>query len=213
MSPNLLQKKFMRASPFFHISLFYFFFHIYIRTMNENKNLEMLMKKFLGGEKIAMAKIFQTIKAPLFSYLYRMCGNIELSEDILQETFILIFSKAKTYNIDKKFLPWAFTIARNKLLEWKRREGKIIRLPMKTPQSQETCPVQESKTETDSILAIKTILDGLSETIKEAFVMKHFEGMKFHEIAELQGIPVPTAKSRVLFAAKKLKDALGEAQS
>ncbi|HNV72684.1 MAG TPA: sigma factor-like helix-turn-helix DNA-binding protein, partial [Candidatus Ozemobacteraceae bacterium] len=57
---------------------------------------------------------------------------------------------------------------------------------------------------------MRTALAQLSEAIREAFLLKHFAELTFVEVAEIQGVPVATAKSRVLFAIRKLRELIGD---
>jgi DNA-directed RNA polymerase specialized sigma24 family protein len=59
---------------------------------------------------------------------------------------------------------------------------------------------------------LKSVLSQLSDPVREAFILKHFQNLTFVEVAGLQEIPVPTAKSRVLFAVKKIRDFLNRGE-
>lgn len=169
---------------------------------NSGQDLDVLFCKFRAGDRSSLVSLFGELKRPLFSFLFRMSQNPEISEDLLQETFISIFSRSETFDPTRKFVPWAFGIARNKFLEWKRRETKIVRMHQKrvTPTFQE-----KSAVEMEQRVDIGSAIGLLGEPLREAFILKHFHGRKFREIAEIQGIPLPTAKSRVLSAARKIR--------
>ncbi|HAE38302.1 MAG TPA: hypothetical protein DCG57_06640 [Candidatus Riflebacteria bacterium] len=163
-----------------------------------------LVKNFERGEAKAAATLFEQLRRPLFAYFYRLSYDRCVAEDLLQETLLTIHSRIETYNHDFEFMPWVWAIARNKFFEFKRSQNRVVRLiPQLTRNQQQTaCFSSSSDTETD----LRNCLDTLSEVTKEAFVLKHFQGMTFNEVADLQQIPLPTAKSRVLFALKKIRE-------
>ena len=163
-----------------------------------------LVRNFERGETKAAAMLFEQLRRPLFAYFYRLSGDRCVAEDLLQETLLTIHSRIETYNHDFEFMPWVWAIARNKFFEFKRSQNHVVRLiPQLSAGTQPTrCFSNATDTETD----LRNCLDTLSETTKEAFVLKHLQGMTFNEIADLQQIPLPTAKSRVLFALKKIRE-------
>ncbi len=163
-----------------------------------------IIENFLAGEKKSTAILFDKLRRPMFAFLYRMACDRNVAEDLLQETLLIIHARKNTFNRDCEFMPWAWTIARNKFYEFKRSQNRVIRLipqPFSDHEGQHSF-ANSSDTETD----LRNCLDTLSETTKEAFILKHLQGMTFNEIAELQQIPLPTAKSRVLFALKKIRE-------
>jgi RNA polymerase sigma-70 factor (ECF subfamily) len=175
--------------------------------MNKKEiELQQWMSQFQGGDQSALVPLFQSIKKPLFGFLFRMSGDTWLSEDLLQETLMTVFSKADQYNATLPFMPWVYTIARNKFLENCRLEKKIIRFQQK---------IQPDNTSSDRFdhqseirLDVANVLSELSIPVREAFVLKHFQGFSFPEIAEIQEVPLATVKSRVFFAMKKVRSAM-----
>jgi len=165
-----------------------------------------LIEKFAAGNSKAAAELFEQLRRPFFAYLYRLSGDRCVAEDLLQETLLTIHSRIDTFNPDCEFMPWAWTIARNKFFEFKRSQNRVTRLLPKL--------VNVSQNQSSSIFAdssdlqadLRRCLETLSENTSEAFILKHFQGMTFADIAQLQQIPLATAKSRVLFAIQKIRE-------
>ncbi len=170
---------------------------------------ENLIKKFLDGDRNILVELFSQIKTPLFSYLYRMSGSRNISEDILQETFLTIYTKASTFDTTKRFMPWAYTIARNKYLEFIRHENKIVRLERSFSGNMQLSPKISETDRSDLNNDVSVILDKLSTPVREAFLLKHYQQLKFTEIAMIQEMPLATVKSRVLFAMNKIREEFG----
>ncbi len=169
------------------------------------KKWDDLMRAWLDGDTKALPTLFSQLREPIFSYLFRLGRNPELAEDLLQETLVTICTKGKSWDPDRSFRPWCFTIARNKYLEWKRREWKIV--PLIRPEEIPAPPGKGSPGE--NRVLVQEALGHLAENVREAFLLKHFAGLMFEEIADVQGIPLSTAKSRVRFAIAKLRSIIG----
>ncbi len=164
-----------------------------------------LVENFAGGDLKAVATLFEQLRRPLFAFLYRLSADRCIAEDLLQETLLTLHSRIETFNPDCEFMPWAWAIARNKFLEFKRSQSKVTRL---LPQLAEICRSPSGcfsgKVQFDADL--RSCLETLSDATREAFVLKHFHDLTFQEIADLQQVPLPTAKSRVLFSLKKIRE-------
>jgi RNA polymerase sigma-70 factor (ECF subfamily) len=178
------------------------------KTDDLNKQTKLLIINFLDGNRDSLVELFTLLRRPLYSYIYRMSKSNEISEDLLQETYITLYLKSETYNIEKPFLSWVFVIARNKYFEYLRHEEKIVRLEKDFSGTMSIKKENSDYEKIDKLNDIDKILESLSSEIKEAFILKHFQGLKFTEIAEIQNIPLSTAKSRVIFAIKKIRGKL-----
>ncbi len=166
-----------------------------------------LVNDFAAGDRKAVAMLFEQLRRPLFAYFFRLGGDRCLAEDLLQETFLTLYSRIETFNRECEFMPWAWAVARNKFLEFRRSQSKVIRLlPYLSVKTQPGAECFNGSVHLD--VDLQQCLDELSETTREAFVLRHFQGLTFQEIADLQQVPLPTAKSRVLFALKKIRESL-----
>lgn len=163
-----------------------------------------LVENFSRGDAKAAEILFEQLRRPLFACLYRLACDRSIAEDLLQETLLTIHSRIETYNVCFDFMPWVWAITRNKFLEFKRSQNRVTRL---MPHLVRACgPAGCFSKTVDFGADLRSCLDTLSEQTREAFVFKHFQGMTFQEIAELQQVPLATAKSRVLFALKKIRE-------
>lgn len=164
------------------------------------------MLSYRAGGRRALDELFAALKTPLYAFLYRLSRNVEMAEDLLQETLVTICTRSETWDPTRPVRPWVYTIARNKFLEWRRREKKII--PLKRPE-RVSGPANFGQPNENRV-SLQVALATLNEPIREAFLLKHFSELPFDEVAEIQGVPVPTAKSRVRFAIQKLRGLLGD---
>jgi RNA polymerase sigma-70 factor (ECF subfamily) len=167
-----------------------------------------IVKDFCNGDKKSAAKLFGQLRRPIYGYFYRMTFDGNVAEDLLQETLLTIYSRIETYNHQFDFLPWAYAVARNKYLQFIRNQKKITRIYTVPIENLAENSLPGFSRSSDLHADICSGLEGLSGPVREAFILKHFQGFTFVEVAQLQEIPVPTAKSRVLWAVKKIRQYL-----
>ncbi len=180
--------------------------------MDARPPLDDLMARLAGGDPAAAAPLFEGCRRPLFAFLFRMTGSADLAEDLLQEAYLAIQTGRGTFSPGRPFLPWAFAVARNAFYEWKRHEAKVIRLRLAPtdPDALHAAPDPGGRAERRADLS--AALATLPDAAREAFLLKHFHGFTYDEIADLQQAPASTVKSRVLSSIAKLRLALGEGE-
>lgn len=174
--------------------------------MEPHAPLDDLMRALAGGDPAAAAPLFEACRRPLFAFLYRMCGSAEVAEDLLQETLLSVHAARASFAPGRPFLPWAFAIARNHYYELRRAEAKVVRL---RPEPREAAATPDHAPAADARHDISRALATLPDAGREAFLLRHFHGHSYEEVAALQQAPVPTVKSRVQTAVARLRETLG----
>ncbi len=179
--------------------------------------MEKIFKQFAeelqSGNKRVANKLFSALKKPLFGYLYRLSSDRNLSEDILQESLLSIYSGINTYNSEFDFLPWAYRVTRNCFLQFKRQQKKVVKLNFAENNFEKEMFVESFSESLDLNEDLKSAMNSLSDQVKETFVLKHFQNLTFKEIAEILDLPIPTVKSRVLFAIQKIRTYINRGES
>ena len=132
------------------------------------------------------------------------------AQDLANETFFRIFSKARTFEPKKPFRPWFFTVALNVWRAWQRRrrppEVPLEALPETA--EQESAPPSSSAGEQAARL-----LDRLSEVDREILVLRHYEGLPLKEIARRLGLSPGAVYTRLFRALEKLRGPAPEKES
>ena len=75
---------------------------------------EKLFDLFRRGDMGALRKLIERYKDDLLRFLFRLVGDRAAAEDVFQETFLQIYQSSDTFDIERRFRPWLFTIAANK---------------------------------------------------------------------------------------------------
>lgn len=166
-----------------------------------------------GGDVLAFNQLYQRYAPGLLGFILQRVPNRAEAEEILQETFVRVLK-------DKKFEPgkaglgtYLYVIARNLTLNHLRDHSPARHQALEsTPESLWETPSDELADvklgQHQQLKALRSALETIPASQREAFVLRHQHGRSYQEIAEIVQCPVGTAKSRVHLAVAALKEAL-----
>lgn len=166
------------------------------------------MMKVKGGDLDKLGLLFERYNRPLFSFFYRKTMEPQLSEDLVQSVFERMLKYRTTYSGTGAFTTWMFSIARNAHIdhyrkEKRRKEDEILdeeRIASDAPTGYMEMDERHQKK-----MLLEKALEQLDEDKKEVVILSRFEGLRYHEIAEIQGVTESAVKVRMFRAMKELK--------
>jgi RNA polymerase sigma-70 factor (ECF subfamily) len=79
-----------------------------------NQSDEWLMGQVARGKRDCLEVLVRRHATPLLTYLARMCGDKHRAEELVQESFLAVWNKRKTYRLDKPLKAWLYAIATNR---------------------------------------------------------------------------------------------------
>lgn len=168
------------------------------------------LRPLITGDEAAWQGFIQTFERRIYSYLYRLEGNEADALDLTQEVFYRAWRSIRTFKAGERALPWLFQIARNTQIERHRRK-QLPRFSIDEAQEEVGFEVPatqrnpEAQAESrDSAERVQRALLKLPEEYREAVVLRFVEDLSYDEIAQIQGVAVGTAKSRVFRAKEQL---------
>ncbi len=169
-------------------------------TFLENLTDEMLMAKVANGNLDVLKILFERHHKHVFNFLYKMCGDKMLSEDITQEVFYKLMKYRSSYN-NGKFVSWLFTIARNCL-------KTHFRKTVNTPESIDTTAIKhiEKEEEKPDYSDLQIALNQLDASDRELLVLHRFQEIKYEELANIVGSTPGAVKTKVSRAMQKLRN-------
>ncbi len=190
-----------------------------IELLSDNE----LVKLYMNGNEESLSVLVKRHKRRIFSYLYLISRNKELTEDIFQETFFKVIQTLKKhqYNEEGKFLPWVLRIAKNLMIDHFRKIKKMPSISSVTNDEGERVdifdiipePVSSSKdaNETKEFKElIRGVVGELPPDQREVVIMRTYYDMSFKEIAEVTDVSINTALGRMRYALINLKKMLEE---
>jgi RNA polymerase sigma-70 factor (ECF subfamily) len=171
--------------------------------MENAKIIELIKKVAEERNEIAFSEIFDFIAPKINAYYLKNNLGIEQAEELTQEVLSTIWLKADLFNPEKsKFITWSFTIARNKKIDFYRKNKKNDI----NEEDIRDFLYENNKTndyEIDS--TIKKITQELDESQKKLIKMSFFEQKSHKNIAAELEIPLGTVKSRIRSSLNKMQ--------
>lgn len=172
---------------------------------------EQLLLQYRRGRTAAFSLLISRYEKELYHFLIRFCRDRQVAEDLFQETFLQVHLSAHTFDADRRFRPWIFTIGANKARDYLRREGKkqmaALSAPIDGGDSQGRTFVdlmeadldlpQEESEKAETRLLVQQVLTELPDHLREVLLLAYFHQFAYREIAEMLTIPLGTVKSRL----------------
>jgi len=149
----------------------------------------------------AFAKLVARWHGPIQRLCSRMTGDAHCGEDLAQETFCRVFTRRKDYEPTAKFSTWLWRIALNLAQDELRRRAR--RRQWMSPENSDL-PTPSGFSAPDHLLiaqerseAVRQALARLPEAYRTVLILRHYEDLKFREIAAILQLPEGTVKSRM----------------
>ncbi|HCX81641.1 MAG: RNA polymerase sigma factor RpoE [Curvibacter sp. RIFCSPHIGHO2_12_FULL_63_18] len=173
----------------------------------------LLVERTLAGDQRAYGLLVLKYQRRIQRLVGRMVRDVDLVEDIAQETFIRAYRALHQFRGDAQFYTWLYRIAVNTakkfLLELKRNPTMSESFLSSAEEDETSRPKYEPSTEEtpESELAAKeiagvvnTAMDALPEELRQAVTLREIEGLSYEEIAVAMDCPIGTVRSRIFRA-------------
>lgn len=170
-----------------------------LNQLNEQSD-EILMAQVAEGNLDLLKLLFDRHHIYLFNFLYKMCGDRALSEDLTQEVFYKLIKYRSTYN-NGKFVSWMFTIARNSLKSHFTR-NKVVHSDV---EEVEFKLADDDDQKSEDYSHLHQALGQLESSDREILVLHRFHNMGYEELAEMFDSSAGAIKTKACRALKKLK--------
>lgn len=167
---------------------------------------DLIARVLLDDDRNAFGELVRRHQSQLRASLRRMTGgNVELSDDVAQETFILAWKNIKSFRYEAKFSTWLYRIAFN---AWQSE----IRKKHEVPMDDALMPEQESSECLAETSGVRRDLDramvGLTVGEHNAITQCYYNDLSHEEAAYVLGIPLGTVKTNILKAKEKMRSKL-----
>jgi RNA polymerase sigma-70 factor, ECF subfamily len=162
-----------------------------------------LVARSLNQDHEAFGQLIDRHASAIVNLGYRMVGNRAEAEDLAQEAFLTAFKALSTFRADSKFSTWLYRIAANKCKDWLRakRPGQgpydvdadeVLDLYVAEERTPEQLLSQQQVGQ-----ELEQAIQRLPPLYREAFVLKHVEGLSYEEMEDILGVNGDTLKMRV----------------
>lgn len=172
------------------------------------------MARVRDGDRQAFEALYARYGSPVMRFLFRLCGDRTLAEDLTQDVFLKVWRAAAGWRPLGKVSTWLFQIAKrhwwNEAAKRRRRRGVRGEVQAGVPETaaRDSAVPPERMARAEAAAAVAAALAGLSPRLRLVFVLLRLEGLSLAEAAEVAGIPVGTVKSRAAAAEAALRKRL-----
>jgi RNA polymerase sigma-70 factor (ECF subfamily) len=185
-----------------------------MRSRRADRPEQTLMRSFAAGDGGAAERLYDLYASRIYGLGLVMLGNEAAAEDLVQDTFVKVWRNADRYDPARGSLDtWILLMARNLAIDALRRRVLDARTLEKTKPRDESDPSKgpEELAETGDLAErARRAMAALSDGQRAALELAYFGGKTSAEVAELEGIPLGTAKTRIRTALLKLRESLEE---
>ena len=159
----------------------------------------------------SMRALYRTYGSELYGFAVSCLGDRGQAEELVQEVFTRVWRHAHSFDPDKaSFRTWLYGIARNAIIDLKRRQSVRPQLAAHAQDQEERSATDDSFERALLRWQVGAALERLTPEHRQVIRLAHFQGLTLREISEHTGVPLGTIKSRTSYALRGLRLALEE---
>ena len=158
-----------------------------------------------AGDVDSFNQLIMRWERPIYALAYRVIGREEEARDVCQEAFLRAFRALPGFKGQAKFSSWLYRITLNLCRDWIRRQRRAPVSQM--PEDTDVLEMAAARGPVESIedlvarrelsAVVEEAMAVLPDEQRTAIILKEYHGMTFQEIADLQGCPLSTVKTRL----------------
>ena len=172
---------------------------------------EKLIQVYLAGDPSGFELLVRRHSQELYQFALRFTGNSVAAEDVVQEAFLQVYTSAESFDPQRRFKPWLFTIAANKARDYLRRRSRKRELPFDAQVDQADVTGQrfidllsDPQVAPDHGLVleekrrmVRDVIGLMPGRLCEVLILAYYHRFPYKEIGEILDIPLGTVKSRL----------------
>ncbi len=163
-----------------------------------------MLGRFRDGDEEAVKAVYDRFSGAVYAIALAILRDSGRAADATQQTFVKAWRAASSYDPDRQFAPWIYSIARRTAIDIYRKERRRVPSDKVDAISEGT-----SMEVVWEVFQVRMAVDQLTDEERQVVRMSHFEGLTHAEIAERLDIPLGTVKSRSHRAHRHLVELLG----
>jgi RNA polymerase sigma-70 factor (ECF subfamily) len=164
-----------------------------------------LIVKAKGGDRDALGLLIENYYDNIYKYIVRRTGNAQIAPDLTQTVFLKLTACIGGYKFIGKFSNFIFTVAVNVCNDYFRKMKPPYEDTGKAEYRAAANTPEEKLLESEMATVVRQGLSTLSDLQRETVILRYYHDMKVKDIANVTGVSVPTAKSRLKQSVDKLK--------
>lgn len=178
-----------------------------------------LLAKFKKGDQHAFELLVRKYKTIVYNTIYSIIGDAQEADDIAQEVFLKVYTKAGSFKGKSSFSTWLYRITVNRCVDELRKKNKKIisyetefneeeKLKLKDVLAGKEGDITEELRQKELQDIIQKAMNSLPEKYRIILTLKEMEGLSYIEISKIMKISLAKVKIWLFRARQKLKEKL-----
>lgn len=170
-----------------------------------------LIRRLSAGDEEALGTLMDRYGGALLHFAHRLTGDMQLAEEIYQDTMLKAWQQADTFRVDGHLKAWLFRVARNNAIDYMRKKRVPVEEFTVCLETAATTFRPEREAERAWISGeVFFALDDLPPAYREVVDLRFFQQLCYQEISQVLHIPLGTVKSRLNYAIQRLTKLLSD---
>ena len=169
-----------------------------------------LIGQVAGGDMTAFETLFRRYYPRLRRFLERTTRRPQLVDEILNDTMLVVWRKAGTFNLRSKLSTWIIGIALRRTLKALEHVDDAIDFGPDAATSPAEFGPEAQLLRQEQRTQLRRALKSLSQDHRAVIELTYYEGCRYREIAAIVGCPIDTVKTRMFHARRRLKSLLAD---
>lgn len=152
-------------------------------------NYEAYIDGLINKDEQAFADIYNATKQSVYAIIIAIVRDSETANDLMQDTYITMIEKIHQYKCGKNLLTWLLVIARNKAIDYYRKNKNTILINLENADT--ILPISEPQGERK--ILVEEMLNLLTDNERQVFLLRIMQDLPHREIAKIMKIPLGTS--------------------
>lgn len=183
------------------------------RKMTEKQGLQDQLELLIDGDQHAFEVFLLMYEKPIFNHLIRLVGSRDEAADLLQETFIRLYTKRFQIDTEGNVKNWLYKVATNIAYDYFRKKKRENLVSIDDEDLSETIEAKLSYTNLEHEIAtidLENALEKIRPHYKNILLLYYREGFTYEEVAKMLELPLNTVKTHLRRARQELNKLLNE---
>lgn len=183
-----------------------------LATMNSNE--QHLIRLLQQGDHVAFDTLYNTYSGRIYGRILRLTAIESVASDILQETFVTVWEKRQSINVELSFRSWLYRIAENAVYQYYRRLARDSRFQERVLNhfTEMYWHTEEDLIFKESKKILHDAIAKLPEQRRKVFQLCKIEGYSYREAAEILGVSPSTVSNQLVKANAFVKEYIFKSQ-
>ena len=174
---------------------------VYLETADGAPPDEALARAGAAGDLRAVEELYRRYQGSVIGYLQRLVRDSDSAVDLFMEAFFRAYVNLKSFDPRRSFRPWLYRIATNVGHDWLRQQTRAL-----PPAEAAGDPsVLDAVAERELSRQVEAVVADLPAEQRTAFILRHYQGLSYAEIAGVCNCPEGTVRSRMHYAVRVLR--------